>query len=793
MTMRSLVVLSFVVVLGGAGFMWVTKSTLAFSPAEGDVRYFKVAEQVEYWGPEKRLAPESTLVMRSLLRTDAGPLQDDGYEIRSRAVRTHFSRNGRQLFNAGGAAAYGADIEAMAGLATSGVVQRISERGKLLQSAYADSRLASILRSERDEDDVARNMLHRGLSVSAPYQVDLSGGKPRLGATWNTPPQHIAGVSMPALKYEVRYIDEHSLTLKFRNRDAGVEGARKVEGYLELERHNGWPLRAGATITEEANLDGEPMTQISRITLEQTGVDPVTRRDRLRFNAKRAMFAYELETDTELFQNYFLPPFGPHTPEESLAWLDRTLLWFGPGQRGRKHGLNYQPHGLDVSSFEFHAPTAVRLLSEEGAPVAEGVQVNPDFLSRAWKESLLDPGSGLKPFLSDGLSDDQLALVDRVEVDLSVTTPDELFTITLNRGDTEHHVVGAGVTLTVDSWFYDKALVRMSRDEGYLPQDQPLVSVVPLDRNGERLPAFTPRTSHSLVEPMRAALLKEYDYVSPSTLSDYFADQVAVEILAKPLQERRGDMIYEISVPEGSTFEALVVYLHSTQTEARTLVARNADATLSGGPVIGERFLNRTELSDLPPVSLHSDDVSTRGLSTNWLSVGLPDGLGDRCELSVAGAPEYQSSPLDFSYQSFGERKGHLLTTAHGVSFFYDYAVDVLVDCVTGVEMKTSAPGSDPEVRWLDDNTVEVSEALHQNLKWARRGFGLRSELPFVAFSKEGLALEPLTEGVYGNFAMYDQPVGRRFRFWGEVAEVRYPARVNRESIQLPVQFPPLP
>src|SRR5690606_4943408 len=66
-------------------------------------------------------------------------------------------------------------------------------------------------------------------------------------------------------------------------------------------------------------------------------------------------------------------------------------------------------------------------------------------------------------------------------------------------------------------------------------------------------------------------------------------------------------------------------------------------------------------------------------------------------------------------------------------------------------------------------------------------------ELPFMAFGNDGLALEPLTDGVYGHFSMDDQTVGRRFRFWGDVAEVRYPARAHRESIMLPMQFPPLP
>jgi len=791
--MRALVVCSLILLVGAATYFVYPREELSFRPSEGDVRYFNVAERVEYWDGEKRLAPLSKLVMNSLLRTDVEVPEDGGSEIRSRALRTRFFWHGRELFNTNGGVAYGAGANAMEGLATSGVVQRVSESGRLVQSTYADPRLASILRSERSDEDVARKMLHRGLSISAPYLVDLAGSKPHTGASWTTPPQQVAGVTMPELRYEVSYVDEDSVTLKFRTREGDAEGARSVEGYLELERHSGWPLRAGATFTEDAELDGEPVTQISRITLEQTGITPVTHLDRIRFNAERAMSSYELKTDTELFQNYFLPPFGQHTPQESLAWLDRTLLWFGPAQSGEKYGLNYQSHGLDLSSAEFHAPMAVRLLDEEGKPVSEEVQVNPWFLSSAWNESLLSTGSGLRPFLSDGLTREQLELVDRVEVDLSVTAPDTLYTLTLNRGDTEHHVAEAGVTLTVDSWSHDRALVRMSRDEGFLPQDQPLVSVVPLDRNGEPVAAFTPRTSHSLVEPLREALLKDYDYASPSLLSEPFADQVATEILAKPLRERRGEMLYEISVPGGSSFHALTVYLHSTRTEARTLVARKADATLSGGVVIGERFLNRKHLSDLPYVSLHPDDVSMRGLATNWLSVGLPDGLTDRCELSVAGAPEYQSSPLDFSYQSYGERQGSLLTTRHGVSFFYDFAVDVLVDCVTEVEMKTSAPGSDPEVRWLDDNTVEVSEALHQNLEWARRGFGLRSELPFMAFSKDGLALEPLTDGVYGHFSMDDQPVGRRFRFWGDVAEVRYPARVHRESIQLPVQFPPLP
>src|SRR5690606_39721913 len=76
------------------------------------------------------------------------------------------------------------------------------------------------------------------------------------------------------------------------------------------------------------------------------------------------------------------------------------------------------------------------------------------------------------------------------------------------------------------------------------------------------------------VTGVQTCALPIYDYASPSLLSEPFADQVATEILAKPLWERRGEMLYEISVPGGSSFHALTVYLHSTRTEARTQIGR---------------------------------------------------------------------------------------------------------------------------------------------------------------------------------------------------------------------------
>src|SRR5690606_40507607 len=103
------------------------------------------------------------------------------------------------------------------------------ESGGLLQCTNAIPLIAQIPRSESKDEDVARKMLHRGLSISAPYLVDLAGSKPHTGASWTTPPQQVAGVTMPELRYEVSYVDEDSVTLKFRTREGDAEGARSVE------------------------------------------------------------------------------------------------------------------------------------------------------------------------------------------------------------------------------------------------------------------------------------------------------------------------------------------------------------------------------------------------------------------------------------------------------------------------------------------------------------------------------------------------------------------------------------
>src|SRR5690554_7161488 len=87
MTMRSLVAFSFVLVLGVAGYFWFSKSTLAFSPDVGDVRYFSFQQTTDIVAPGPYGRNRSRMELSSLLRNEVLSSAGGVTRLESRAAQ----------------------------------------------------------------------------------------------------------------------------------------------------------------------------------------------------------------------------------------------------------------------------------------------------------------------------------------------------------------------------------------------------------------------------------------------------------------------------------------------------------------------------------------------------------------------------------------------------------------------------------------------------------------------------------------------------------------------------------
>lgn len=815
MTMRSLVAFSFVLVLGVAGYFWFSKSTLAFSPDVGDVRYFSFQQTTDIVAPGPYGRNRSRMELSSLLRNEVLSAAGGVTRLESRAAQAVVRQDDQIVLDTDNVPEFSERKQLLVKLLKAGVVDQVARDGRVLESAYGDQEVLDTLIADRYLPEILRLTLQRDISVLSTYQPAFPEGELKVGARWQTETREVAGERLPALQYEISHMDEQSVTLKFRSMDepdseqgrSGKSPVYTASGYLQVERSTGWPLRAYSEVAATLTAEGQEVEVSTIARLEQAGIEPAMNFETLKFRAGSALQGFGIDTASPEFTTYYLPPFGPFTAEESLERLDKSMLWFGSEYLDGHAGLEVDLGLEELGLLDFHPVSAVRLLDSDGQELGKEITVDKRYRVQDALVNQSEAPATRYPFLLDGLSDEQLQAIDRLELEVPVTLPDQLITVPFQPGDTEKFVEELGLTLTVDEWGPDRFLLRLSRPEGYLPGDYPLLSTIPLSAEGKPLAGFKMRLTHELFEGPREQYLEEGASTDFWDALELFGAMQARRIMAMPPHEQYGDMWHDVSAPEGHPIEAVMVYLYTTKKDTRTFVAPSAVETLKGGAVVGERTLDAYYTPKLEFTPLNIEDVVLQGVEAGWLNVAAPEGEVNRCDAELEGKPVYQDSPLTFvkneesdeAIMMFGSRNsteypGSHLISERGQRFFYGLDVDVKITCVTDAIVETIlVPESGPvNLKKAGTGTLELSDALYQDLVAVQDRFNLR-ELPVLAFNREGEALQPLEPVRADEDENQAAPRGRQLRFWGEIDTVKYPTGLKRESRLETVSFPPLP
>lgn len=805
-TMRKFVAAALLLLIGGAGIYWYTGDSLAFKPALGDTRQFILEQHTELQPNSGRRKGPVRIRIESLLRSDVLAANDGVVKLKSRALRSQIWEQDRLQLDTERVPENDDLLQAMAALLKAGVIEQVANDGRVLETAYANEKALATLTESTHLPDIFRDVLQRDLSIMATYQSGFPSGRLRTGLSWQAPARDHDGQVLAAVQYEVIRLDEESLTITFRPmaNEAPADDqatAVKVEGYIELERKTGWPLRAAMRIRGAVGQNETSAAFQTTMTLTQAEVKPRFYTHGAWLRAYSAFAGRDFDTAYPNFETYFLPPFGPGTPEESLQQLEKTLLWFGTREIDGRFGLEFQSGKHNSGILEFAPVSAVRLLGADGEPVVDPVPLDPRYTLNASGFS----GYRRVPFIANELTSDQLSAISTVELDMAVTKPGKLYSPLLTPESPSLSVDALGLQLSVDDWNPNELHVRVHQANGSLPDDFPLIVAYPVDGQGNYLSKFKQRLTHTLFEPFRNEFPKASSEASRRVIAEQFAYKVMNQLLILPMDQRGGDWIHELKASGDQKIEGVRVHIYAQETEQHTFVAPNALPTLRGGPVVGERTLDEYDAPVLEFSTFGIDDVTFDGIQQNWLKIRIPDKSAGRCDISLAGEPVYQGAPITLSgsansgfslslfesetHNDLPERK---LMTTHGLKYFYDLEIGVNVDCITDVVLHSGPVPDDARLTVVDSHTLRLSRSLYQTLSKIKHRFNL-GQFPLIAYNQDGDVLEPLSSAYTEGLAENEEGSGVNLRFWGDIAEVRYPTGVERESRHVNVKFPPLP
>lgn len=808
-TMRKFVAAALLLLIGGAGIYWYTGNNLAFKPAQGDTRQFILEQYTELQPSSGRRKGPVRIRIESLLRSEVLAANDGVVTLESRALRSEIWEQDRLHLDTERVPEQDGQLQAMAALLKAGVIEQVANDGRVLETAYVNEEALATLTEDAYLPDIFRDMLRRELSVMSTYQPGQSGfpsGPLRAGLSWQTPSRNENGQIFSAVHYEVSRIDEESVSIQFRPiiSEALAEGQKtavEIEGYIELERKTGWPLRAAIGIYGAMEQNEKPIAFQTTMALTQAGVEPRFDAYEAWFHAYMAFAGRDVDTTNPYFETYFLPPFSPGTPEESLTQLEKTLLWFGTREIDGRLGLEFQSGKHNSGILEFAPVSAVRLLDADGEPVVDPVPLDPRYALNASGFT----GYRRVPFLASELTSDQLSAVATVELDMAVTKPGKLYSQLLTPESPSLSVEELGLQFSVEGWNSKELQVRVHQANGSLPDYSPLIVAYPVDGQGKYLSRFAQRLTHTLFEPLRNEFPKATGEADRWVMAEQFAHRVMNQLLLMPMEERTGDWIHELKAGGDQNIEGVRVHIYAPETEQRTFVAPNALATLKGGPVVGERTLDEYDAPVLEFSTFELDDVRFDGIQQNWLKIRIPDKSVGRCDISLVGEPSYQGAPITlsasennefaqllFASDTYSDRPERNLMTTHGLTYFYDLEVAIDVDCITDVVLHSGPIPDNAQLTMVDSHTLQLSQSLHQTLSKLQHRFNLE-QLPLIAYNRDGGVLEPLSSADAGSFAEDQVGTEMSLRFWGEIAEVRYPTGVKREARQVTVKFPPLP
>lgn len=592
--------------------------------------------------------------------------------------------------------------------------------------------------------------------------------------------QRIGELLLPAAEYAVSHRNDEIITVKLK--PAG--------GYLQLDHRTGWPLRGRIRTETTTTHRHEPITLETSIEFEQAGAEELVAPYHLFTNAGDALYSGpgstylpELEVPgAEAFEDY-------PTPEETLEKLESSTVWHGLGESGDTRGLHADLEFGASEAIEFHALESVKLIGADGKPVAENVSVNPRFAVENLAPSILSQGPTKVPFLHHGLTEDQLKAIDSIEMVMPVTVVDKRITIALQPGETRKEIGNGGLTLEVDQWTKDRFRLRIRSVNGFLPSQRPFIKTIPVGTDGKPVDDFDFRATHDLFKAHRSPDLPNVTERLGSDETLLHAKAITESLLSIPPPERYGDWWHEIYVSGQDSIESVKVYLYTTETDVRTLVAPSASPAEEDGKLVGERTIDEDALPDFSFPELKVQDLSINGVEDNILNISLPGNDYERCQLSPGTNSRYRESSLAFSLEKYFEPRGFNLVTQNRDKRFYDFSLNLEINCITEVVMKKAPPEDLPGIEIIDRNTIRLDQPAYQRLEEVRKGFDLPM-LPLLAYNSSGAALSPLTQEHSGGLENSGDQWSGHLRFWGKVAQVRYPVSVKRAVRNETVHFP---
>lgn len=792
MSRRSLIVTCclLVVVLGVGGWFWNQGERLSFSPPSDSSRTFKISQKL-ILEPNRRYGSDS-IELSAVLNARVTGVEKNLTQINMALPYALVRENSNTLYNSEAQDDHNEVEQLLRRLLTAGVTTWVDSQGRPSEIEFTDTETFTQLSEAAPYLKQLQN-LQSTLRLGALYQPHFPVQPLKEGLSWHSEPFQAEGLNIPSLRYEVTRIDPDQVTITVASVATG-ETPQEVEyrGFLEVERETGWPLRARFAIHQPGQGQAA-LPLLIQLSLHQPGYEFETQDIDLEAWAYWSHQPLQIDLQDTDIALHFLNETIP-SREEQLEVLRTSALWFPPIENHKDLGLLLDTTALlQAGVMPLHLRN-IRLLDQTGQLIRNDIPPDPRFEMK----NLLSPGYDGPPhpfpFSVSQLSEDELDAIQHLELDLDIALTGDLLKLQVDRQGQIEGADHSNYQIDILHWGAERAILRISHQDGAPLSLSPLIPAVPLRADNQRLPEYTHRISTSELDKLRSAYLKTaQDGVAVAGLAQYLNQH----LFPVPEDWLTQDRIVDLQAQQ--PFDKVELHLKPTLVESYTLRVPNAAQTIRGGDVTGILRLEEYQLPKLEFLPLALDEIKISGVQNGQLSITLPEHGKNRCTFEVLDPPQVAGSPLSVQpqqadwYYSLSDPTSLQLATEHGLTFFYDLKVAIQTHCITRIETRTEAVDASTLVRRIDPYTIELSEKLFNDLTAINAlQENIYSSFPFIGRNADG---EPLT--ILSHWEHYQgEEAGlnsRRLRFWGEVAEVTYPVIEMTESRRSEFQMPPLP
>lgn len=768
-------------------FVWLSQERLTFSPEPGTSRTFVISSET-HLEPQKggRYARAETLTISNVLNTRVEKVDDGAASLNTSVVHALMGNGRRVLFDTDDINPDDERENLIARLMRAGLNEVVDERGQLQEFSFADMDAFSELSESAPE---AIGELGKAMGLAGLYQPEFPTGTLRKGLSWQSEPLEGGAVELPAMHYEVVALSPERITVTLRESGVADEEPGSL-GFLVFERATGWPLQ-GRLLVRQSQSHGDQTYEVtSYLSMYQQGHPMKVTDQVLEGWAINALNGFPVDLDDPDMRRYMVPPFVTDALDERLARLQDTMLWFPPGPGGRDSGLQLAHEVMMDSFVELTSLHGVSLWDQDDNPIKPGIEVNPRFRPGAMAGLGTEEPRDRNPFQVGQLSAQELEAIDRLELDLALSVPGELVSFEIDRSGGV--IAGdAGVyQAEVLDWTDEQARVKLTHADDGAFDRWSQISALPQGSDGEPITHFGYRRSISVLEPLRSDFLEATDRDS-----DFMEFTRFIRPELHPLGDEwvGSDRIIEVRTRE--PISSLMVHVLPMKPHREVFSVQSAGKTLKGGPVVGTRVLDEYKVPTFEFAEIDMDSVSAEGAGNNRLSVQMPDQGGNRCSVRLLSPLEHQGRPLSLRSAGGYGHSEKVLSTDHGVRFFYDMQVSLQAQCLTRIDVRTEPVDDSEFLQRVDPFTIEISEQLYNDIdrvQAMRSGSYFGEQYPLIGRNgdQQPLVILSRMDQYQGEEAA---PDSRRIRFWGEVEEVTFPVLAGKESRQIDIEFPPLP